>query len=167
METVVEELKLSLKTNPFFATALTKTSDGFLELNTYDPTGKNANRFLQLLNTLPDGNAGRRVNIRFNQDLTEIVSFTIFEGGKNGASATPQTYDPKTIKDKEKMKDMAGIAIYNLLFYQAVIHSTFHALHYVMLQRWVEASRKYKPMKRYAKWYNKGSKWGLFAACCD
>ncbi|KAL3894292.1 MAG: hypothetical protein SGARI_007792, partial [Bacillariaceae sp.] len=108
------------------------------------------------MSTLPYNNAGRRVNFKFNKDMTEIMSFTVYEGGRDGEPSIPTTYDAKSSTDKDIMKDMAGVAMYNLLFYQAILHSTFHTLHYVMINSWVEAARKFKPMKKWAKWYNKG-----------
>lgn len=150
MDTVVDELVLAVKTQPFFASTLTKSDDGYYELNSYDPTGQNGNRFLKLCATLPNGNAGRRVNVRFNKDMTGITSFSVFDD-----DGVMTTYDNQSVNES-LFKDLAGIALYNLCFYEALVHSTFHTLQYIMLQAWVESCRRFKSCRKWAKWYNRG-----------
>jgi len=155
-ENSAEELITCLKSNPFYSSAITKAAggDGF-EVKSYDPSydektnGTSQNWFIRFINTMPNSNAGRRVNIKFDSKMTEITSFEIFDDA--GRSTT---YDAKDPSNKAKLRDAVEITLFNLLFSASAVHTTFHIVHALMVQCLAQTSRHFEDMSKYARWYN-------------
>jgi len=139
----VQKLILLLKTNPFFASALTvDSSKKTLSLVSYDPAETKPNWYLKMMRTL--GGVGHRVNFTFSAADFSLKSFAYFDDseGKQVAATDAEKY--------------AGSAIFNLLFYASGIHATIHVLHYLMTSGLDVASAKagYSQLQNYAEYYD-------------
>jgi hypothetical protein len=137
-ENRVNELITLVKNNPFVASALTETHNGF-EIKSYDPEEKNPSLFLKYMRT--NTGVGHKVNFDFTHDL-KVKSFTVFDE------------DGKERKDVD-MEEWAGSLIYNLGFVASCIHATIHVLHFLLTAGFEYASKDYKEMHTWAKWYEK------------
>lgn len=138
-----------VKTDPFFASALTKTHFGF-ELRSFDkkdPDAKDekASSFRKLVSNL-DG-AGHRVNFYFNSDM-EITSYRVYDDVTG--SRIFQFLDGE--KD-EKLDYWASSAIYNTFFYAEAVHATIHVFHYLLTSAFQYVSEDYEEMHQWAKFY--------------
>jgi hypothetical protein len=137
-----------VKTDPFFASALTKTCIGF-ELRSFDikdPDAKdeNASLFRKLVSNL-DG-AGHRVNFYFNSDM-EITSYRVYDDVTGS-----RIFQFGGEKD-EKLDYWASSAIYNTFFYAEAVHATIHVFHYLLTSAFQYVSEDYEEMHQWAKFY--------------
>ena len=133
-------LTILLKSNPFFASALTDTEDGF-ELKSYDPAEKSPSLFLQTLGTL--NGVGHRVNFQFDKKM-EMTSFAVFDDITGGE-----------IQGDLDRDYWASSAIYNVIFYASCIHANIHVLHYLMTAAFQVASEDFEEMNEWATDYAK------------
>ena len=164
-----QELLLLLKTNPFYASALTKTktnTDGnyYLELKSFDynndldtttttgtSTTSTSTRYQTFVSTLYNNTSRRRpprVNFRFDSKLTKLVSIAVLEhddeGNRGDAKPSITIYDSNDISEDSNQSilhdTLVGIGMYQLIFYAASIHTMLHVFHYLMTECFVDAS---------------------------
>uniref|UniRef100_A0A7S2UEN7 Lipoxygenase domain-containing protein n=1 Tax=Attheya septentrionalis TaxID=420275 RepID=A0A7S2UEN7_9STRA len=131
----VKELSLVLKTNPFFTSTLTETSDGF-ELKSYDPAEKNPSFYLQMLRTL--NGVGHRVNFQFDSHMN-IKSFQVFDD-----------LEGREIQGDLDQKKYASSALFNIFFYASSVHATIHAFHYLLTSALQYSSKDFKEMNAWS-----------------
>eukprot|EP00536_Pseudo-nitzschia_multiseries_P005839 jgi/Psemu1/324074/estExt_fgenesh1_pg.C_1170005 len=138
-------LEYLLKVDPFFATALTKTKDGF-ELRAWDSEDpdctNNPSLFREMACTL--AGTGHRVNIYFDEKM-KITGYDVYDdvvGGKVDTSSSDKDVDY-----------WAGSALYNTLFYASSVHATIHVLHYLMTSAFQFVSEDHKSMHKWANYY--------------
>jgi len=140
-----ENLTYLLKTNPFFAFALTERAEGGFEIVSFDPTdpeNKNddAPLYRKLVGTL--SGTGRRVNFLFDESM-KITGFEVYD------DITGQ----RILDDEDKQEERACAVIYNILFYAQNVHATIHELHYLMTSAFQVASEDYADMNQWAETY--------------
>ena len=112
-----------LKSNPFFATALTERRDGF-ELRDFDPRDPDCkdSSALHRKHMGTFAGVGHRVNVRFNSDMNRIVRITFYDDLKGKFIEKVKSFDEKDLEY------YASSALYNLLYYLSRIHATIHVL---------------------------------------
>ena len=135
-----KELPLILKTNPFFASGLTETCDGF-ELKSYDPAENKPSLFLQILRTL--NGVGHRVNFQFDSHMN-IKSFQVFDD-----------IEGKEIQGDLDLQTYASSALYNLFFYASSVHATIHVLHYLLTSALQYTSQDFEALNEWATVFSK------------
>jgi len=140
-----ENLTYLLKTNPFFAFALTERAEGGFEIMSFDPTdpeNKNddAPLYRKLVSTL--SGPGRRVNFLFDESM-KITGFEVYD------DITGQ----RIMDDEDKQEERACAVIYNILWYASNVHATIHVLHYLMTSAFQVASEDYADMNQWAETY--------------
>ncbi|OEU20332.1 hypothetical protein FRACYDRAFT_236406 [Fragilariopsis cylindrus CCMP1102] len=121
-----KNLTYLVKTDPFFASALTNTHSGF-ELRSFDrkyPDAKDeiASLFRNLLSNLDS--PGHRVNISFDSDM-EITSYRVYDvvTGSRIFQFGGEKY--------KKIDDWASSAVYKTFLYAEAVHATIHVFHYL------------------------------------
>jgi hypothetical protein len=140
-----ENLTYLLKTNPFFASALTVRKKGGFELLSFDPKDPDNEKntvslFRKAIGTL--SGTGRRVNFRFDDDM-KITGFRVYD----------DITGTRIKEDDDDQDERACAAIYNVLFYSQNVHATIHVLHYLTTSAFQVASRDYGSMNEWATTY--------------
>lgn len=142
----LKTLTTLLKTDPFFASALTKTKRGF-ELRSFDTSDpnndKDASLFRKMAGTLTG--AGHRINFYFDKNM-EFKKLRVYDDvmGKRIF---------QLCKDEEDVDLWASSALYNLFFYASSIHATIHVLHYLMTSAFQYVTEDFPAMHQWAKYY--------------
>jgi hypothetical protein len=132
-----------LKTNPFFASALTDTEHGF-ELKSFDPEDPDnkdePSLYRKILGTL--SGPGHRVNFQFdgNMDITGFHVYDDFTG-------------KRVLEDEHMQEDRASSVIFNVFFYSQCVHATIHVFHYLMTSAFQVASKDFDAMEKWATTY--------------
>jgi hypothetical protein len=109
--------------NPFWASALTASGDNdeYLELNAHSelPASDSDPKFLTIMRTMIP-NPSRRINVRFNKDMTvnQITSYD--ESGE------------AVIIPEEDWNHYASGACYNMFYYSNTFHALLHVYHFLM-----------------------------------
>lgn len=139
-----------LKTNPFFASALTKSSKPgcAYELKSFavvDPLGHgdHASLYRRLVSTLIS--PGHRVNFFFNSEM-EIVNFKVF------CDVTGKRIHKFGDEDVD-IDYWASSALYNILFYVQCVHATIHVFHYLLTSAFQYVSEDFPAMNQWANYY--------------
>jgi len=137
-----------LKTNPFFASALTKTRRGFelISFDRRDPDCQDSpSLFRKVACTLES--AGHRVNFYFDSKM-EITGYKVYDDA-TGASV----FQSRDGAGDDKLDFWASSALYTTLFYAESVHATIHALHYLMTSGLQYVSEDFEPMHQWAEYY--------------
>jgi hypothetical protein len=137
-----------VKSNPFFASALTEKGHNF-ELRAFDNKDPKADDkptlFRKIMSSL--GGYGHRVNVEFDSDLTKIKSIKVYD------DITGDRIHKFSSRNEEEIRKWASSAIYNLLFYSSSIHGTIHVLHYLLTGALDYCSDDFKELQQWAKFY--------------
>jgi hypothetical protein len=141
-------LRMLLKTNPFFAPALTELPDGGFELKTFDPEGGPPTTLYQTILSTLNG-VGHRVNLQFDKDMESITNWEMYDD--------VQGSDMK--KCDVDLNTAASSAIYNCFFFSSCIHATIHVLHYLYTAAFQVASKDFPEMNQWANDYAKNIPW--------
>jgi len=136
-EDSVNDLTQFLRTNPFLASALIgqQGSNGItfeldsVPINAMNPLPADSNWFKRFTSEL-DNDAYVRVKARFDSDLTLTYIETF--STTNGVLKTIFRTDTPATADPAQMQEAAGWAMFLLIFYSEVVHTTVHCFHYMM-----------------------------------
>lgn len=137
-----------VKTNPFFASALTETDNGFI-LESFDPSDPQAecspSLYRKMMSAL--GGTGHRVNVHFNKKLTKIRRIEVYD------ELTDELSDKIRPKEDEEIREWAASAMYNLIYFSSCIHGTIHILHYLVTGALNSGSEGFDEMNQWAQFY--------------
>jgi len=139
-------LGLLLKTNPFFAMALTTSSakGATFALTAHDAAWTTPpTLYAKLIGTMIG--YGRRVNFVFD-DKMQIIECTYYD------EMSAQT--PIKVTNGDDLQKWAAAGIYNLLFFVSAIHGTIHVLHFLMTSGLDVASSKFDALQTWAEIYD-------------
>ena len=137
-------LPLLCQSNPFFAAALTAAgNDEYFELISYNPVVSDTDsKFIKVVRCMhPDFSTPRRINVRFNKDMT-INQITTYENGT--AEIVPE----------EKWNHYASGALYNVFYFANVQHTMIHVFHYYMTAAIADSCKHSKSMSAWATPYD-------------
>jgi len=138
-------LKLICQVNPFFASALTLSSDKEnLELIAYKdtPPASSDSLYLKLIRNLSIDKPYHQINVYFTKDM-DIRMMKKYDANGEG------TVVPETEWDY-----YASAVLYNFVFYASSIHATIHVLHYLMCAGMSSSCRHNKKLKAWAAPYD-------------
>uniref|UniRef100_A0A7S1BET1 Uncharacterized protein n=1 Tax=Corethron hystrix TaxID=216773 RepID=A0A7S1BET1_9STRA len=139
-------LRYLLVTDPFFASALTKTKLGF-ELRSFENRDHKGNLDPSLYRKMVTMlmSPGRRVNFFFDRHM-EIRGYKAYDdmmGQKVSDS----------FKGDMDIDYWASSVLYNLGFYASCIHATIHVFHYLLTSAFQYVSEDFEPMHQWAVHY--------------
>ena len=132
----LENLKLLLKNNPFFASSLTAGTLGNFHVNSVD--GEKT-WFSKLITALDGTNF--LINANFDSNM-ELLSFQYLD---------PTTKKP--IKVNKTKQEAAGDILFLLSYYSECIHATIHIFHYLNVLAMGKAASVYPKITLWAKPY--------------
>lgn len=116
-------LSLICKVNPFFASALTLSSDHeSLELIAYKPSAAKSSDtlYLKMMRNLCKNNEYLQINVFFTKNM-DIRAIKVYDAKGN----------VKQVPESEWDFYASGV-LYNFVFYASAVHATIHVLHYLM-----------------------------------
>jgi hypothetical protein len=142
-----KNLAMLCQVNPFFASALTvSTDDQYLELIAYNPEPKAAtdSKYLTVMREMRKGlkDPSHRINVRFNMDMT-VNQITKFDEAGKAEIVSTADWDY-----------YASGVMYNLMCYAQSVHATIHVLHYLMTAAIISSTRHDTSLAAWAKPYD-------------
>ncbi len=138
-------LKLICQVNPFFASALTLSSDKEnLELIGFKDTAPSSSDtlYLKMMRDLSTDKPYHQINVYFTKDM-DISMMKIYDA-EGKATVVPES----------QWDYYASGVLYNFIFYASSIHATIHVLHYLMCAAMVSSTRHNKKLSAWAAPYD-------------